>query len=291
MDILETYPRDELFQTPIDELRADRRGGAQHARAPPAAAVRAPRHLRPLPVLPGLPAARPLHDRGARADRRHPQAAAARRLAGVHRPGQRVAARPAALRGPRRSRASTIGDFDQADLERRLAEAARSWRDDFVAAAHAEYGEEDGALLARKYADSFPEAYKEDYPPPDRRGRPRPARGHPGRRRPRPVLLPARRTAAPREARLKIFRIGSPLSLSRGAADPVLDGRRGRRRAALRARRPRAAASHIYDFGLRYHRATLPPAAPRAVPGRRQRGVGGRQRGRRVQRASCSPPG
>ena len=73
MDVLETYPRDELFQTPIDELVADRGGGAAHPRAPPAAAVRAPGHLRPLPVLPGLPAARPLHDRGARADRAHPE--------------------------------------------------------------------------------------------------------------------------------------------------------------------------------------------------------------------------
>ena len=51
------------------------------------------------------------------------------------------------------------------DLERRLAEAARSWRDDFVQAVHAEYGEEEGARLARSYAASFPEAYKEDYAP------------------------------------------------------------------------------------------------------------------------------
>ncbi len=73
MDILETYPRDELFQTPVDELLPDRRGGAPHPRAPPAAAVRAPRRLRPLHVLPGLPAARPLHHRGARADAAHPK--------------------------------------------------------------------------------------------------------------------------------------------------------------------------------------------------------------------------
>ena len=85
-----------------------------------------------------------------------------------------------------------------AEIERRLAEAARSWRDDFVAAAHAEYGEEDGALLARKYADSFPEAYKEDYPP--RTGAVDLGRleGIPGDGRARPVLLPAARGAVPR---------------------------------------------------------------------------------------------
>ena len=54
---------------------------------------------------------------------------------------------------------------DVADLERRCAEAARSWRDDFVTAVVAEYGEEAGSRLARHYADSFPEAYKEDFDP------------------------------------------------------------------------------------------------------------------------------
>ena len=62
-------------------------------------------------------------------------------------------------------RARLIPEFDQDDLERRLADAARSWRDDFVGAVHAEYGEEVGARLSRGYADAFPEAYKEDYAP------------------------------------------------------------------------------------------------------------------------------
>ena len=60
----------------------------------------------------------------------------------------------------------TVGDVDVADLERRLAEAARSWRDDFTAAVITKYGEEHGSRLARRYVDAFPEAYKEDLPPP-----------------------------------------------------------------------------------------------------------------------------
>ena len=48
MDILETYPRDELFHTPVDELVPIAEAVHAHPRAPPAAAVRAPRHLRAL---------------------------------------------------------------------------------------------------------------------------------------------------------------------------------------------------------------------------------------------------
>ena len=185
---------------------------------------------------------------------------ARRRLARVHRPGQRVAARPAALRRSGPSPGELIGDFDQADLERRLAEAARSWRDDFVAAAHAEYGEEDGAAAGPQVRRLVPRGLQGGLPAADRGGRPRPARGHRRRRRPRPVASTSRSTAGPRRGAAE----GLPHRLAavavRGAADPVLDGRRGRRRAALRARRARAASRYIYDFGLRYHRRAARPA-------------------------------
>ena len=56
-----------------------------------------------------------------------------------------------------------IPDVDARDLERRLTDASRSWRDDFATATVTEYGEDRGSRLARSYADSFPEAYKEDF--------------------------------------------------------------------------------------------------------------------------------
>ena len=62
--ILETFPRDELFQTGVEDLLGIVTERAAAARAPPAAAVPAPRRLRPLHVGAGLPAARPLHDPG-----------------------------------------------------------------------------------------------------------------------------------------------------------------------------------------------------------------------------------
>ncbi len=56
-----------------------------------------------------------------------------------------------------------IPDVDAGDLERMFTDASRSWRDDFITATVTEYGEDSGSRLARRYADSFPEAYKEDF--------------------------------------------------------------------------------------------------------------------------------
>ena len=67
--ILETYPRNELFQIDADELLRDR---DRHPRAPgpaPGPPVRAAGRLRPLRLLPRVPPARPLLDRSGRADR------------------------------------------------------------------------------------------------------------------------------------------------------------------------------------------------------------------------------
>ena len=63
MDTLETYPRDELFHTTVDELAPMADAGDARPRAPPAAAVHPPRHLRPLRLRARLPAARPLQHR------------------------------------------------------------------------------------------------------------------------------------------------------------------------------------------------------------------------------------
>ena len=188
--------------------------------------------------VPGLPAPRPLQHRRPRADRADPQgpASAASRVEFTARVSESTTG-PAALRRAPAARAATIPDVDaptsSAGSPRRPARGATTSSPPRIA----EYGEEDGARLARTYADSFPEAYKEDFPP--RTGAVDLGRlegiaadgGH------RPVRSTSRSTPVRGEARLKVFRIGSPLSLSRGAADAVVDGRRGRRRAALRARR------------------------------------------------------
>ena len=145
-----------------------------------------------------------------------------------------------------------IGEPDVPDLERRCAEAARSWRDDFASGVITAYGEEQGSRLVRTYADCFPEAYKEDYPPQSGAvdlGRLEEIAGEEGLA----LSLYEDVAAPPGEARLKVYRIGSPLSLSQVL--PILSATGvevvDERPYALEGL-PRQ--SLIYDFGLRYSR-------------------------------------
>ena len=259
MDVLETYPRDELFQTPIDEL-VPIAEAVLHTRERRQLRlfVRRDTYGRYLSCLVYLP-----RDRYTTAVRERIAEILKRRLKGdsleyTARVSESLLARLHFVVRPKPG--ELVGDFDQADLERRLADAARSWRDDFVAAAHAEYGEEDGALLARKYADSFPEAYKEDYPP-------RTGAVDLGRLEGIPaeggldLSFYQLMDGGPQEARLKIFRIGSPLSLSEvlpilsSMGVEVVDER------PYEPRGDRRATRYIYDFGLRYARE-LPAGQP-----------------------------
>ena len=189
-----------------------------------------------------------------------------------------------------------IAEVDTQELERRLADAARSWRDDLVAADHAPTSARSGAPAWRgPTLDAFPEAYKEDFPARTGVGRPRPARGaraRARRQRHRPVPLRDGRRRPRRGAAQGLPGRVAALAL-RGAADALVDGRRGGRRAALRARRLDR-PTYIYDFGLRYTgraQSARTRARPRAVPGRAARGLGRAQRDRRLQRAWCSAPG
>ena len=77
LHILETYPRDELLQTPEDELFAHRDRHPAAAGPAAAAPVRAGRPVRPLRRLPRLRAARPLQHGRARADAAPARAGAA----------------------------------------------------------------------------------------------------------------------------------------------------------------------------------------------------------------------
>ncbi|MFF2572864.1 NAD-glutamate dehydrogenase [Streptomyces sp. NPDC058084] len=57
----------------------------------------------------------------------------------------------------------TEADVDR--IESRLADAARSWADGFGEALNAELGEERAAELLRRYGNAFPEGYKADHSP------------------------------------------------------------------------------------------------------------------------------
>ena len=56
-------------------------------------------------------------------------------------------------------------DFDVAAIEARLAEATRTWSDDLHDALIEQLGEERAASLYRRYGDAFPPAYRDDFTP------------------------------------------------------------------------------------------------------------------------------
>ncbi|MFG3350105.1 NAD-glutamate dehydrogenase [Streptomyces sp. NPDC048018] len=60
---------------------------------------------------------------------------------------------------------SKLTDADVDRIESRLADAARSWSDGFGEALNAELGEERAAELLRRYGNAFPEGYKADHSP------------------------------------------------------------------------------------------------------------------------------
>ncbi|MGN6574523.1 MAG: NAD-glutamate dehydrogenase domain-containing protein, partial [Nocardioides sp.] len=258
MDVLENYPRDELFQTPVDEL-AEIALAVLHTRERRQVRlfIRRDVYGRFLSCLVYLP-----RDRYTTAVREKIAHILKTQLGGdsleyTARVSESLLARLHFVVRP--PRGELVGDFDVEDLERRLAEAARSWRDDFLSAVHTEYGEEDGAQLGRAYADSFPEAYKEDYSPRTGAvdlGRLEAITGEEGVS----LSLYQLPDSGANEARLKVFRIGSPLSLSHVL--PVLSSMG----VEVVDERPYELddlprPSCIYDFGLRYHRSL--PAAGR----------------------------
>ncbi|MCC3771211.1 NAD-glutamate dehydrogenase [Streptomyces sp. UNOC14_S4] len=151
---------------------------------------------------------------------------------------------------------STLSDLTDADVERiegRLVEAARSWADGFAETLTAEVGEERAAELLRRYGHAFPEGYKADHTP---RGAVADL-GHleklttAGGDRDFELSLYEPVGASPEERRFKIYRTGEPVSLS--AVLPVLH-RLGVEVVDERPYELRCAdgtTAWIYDFGLR----------------------------------------
>ncbi|HET9045485.1 MAG TPA: NAD-glutamate dehydrogenase, partial [Casimicrobiaceae bacterium] len=106
-----------------------------------------------------------------------------------------------------------IPDFDARALEAHLAEAARLWGDELRKALVVEFGEARGIELARQYSGAFPAAYREDFDPrsavPDIRMLESLSESTPlGMSLYRPL------EAEPGALRFKLFRAGAPMTLS-----------------------------------------------------------------------------
>ncbi|MFG3016959.1 NAD-glutamate dehydrogenase [Streptomyces sp. NPDC048254] len=159
------------------------------------------------------------------------------------------------VRVPQGTELPELSDADKDRIEARLVEAARSWADSFAEALNAECGEERAAELQRRYINSFPEGYKADHTP-------RAAVAdlvhlerlteEPGNDFALSLYEPV--GAAPDERRFKIYRKGAAISLS--AVLPVLnrlgveviDERPYELRCSDRT------TAWIYDFGMRMPR-------------------------------------
>lgn len=259
MDTLENYPRDELFHTSPAELAPVAQDVmSARARRQLRAFVRRDTYGRYVSVLVYLP-----RDRYSTAVRERFSQILTDDLGGEHveftaRVNESTTARVHFVVHPPKGR--QIPEIDVTELERRLTEASRSWRDDFVSAVVAEHGVDRGSQLARTWAEAFPEAYKEDYDP--RRasadlGRIEAIEGDEGIDLALFEQDEQAGTYRRGESRLKVFRVGEPLSLSTmlpmltSMGVEVVD-ERPYRLAGL----PRP--SYIYEFGLRHGRVLSP---------------------------------
>ncbi|MFG2196346.1 NAD-glutamate dehydrogenase [Streptomyces sp. NPDC048639] len=255
LQILETYPRDELFQTPVDKLREtvtsvlylqERRRLRLY--------LRQEEYGRYYSALVFLP-----RDRFNTTVRQRLTNMLMEELGGISADFTLMSTESVLTRLHfviRVEPGTVLPDLTEADAERiesRLAEAARSWEDGFSEALNAEVGEERAAELMRRYANAFEEGYKADYSPraavsdlqhleqltPE------------GGERDFELSLYEPVGAAPGERRFKIYRSGGQVSLS--AVLPVLtrlgvevvDERPNELRCNDRS------SAWIYDFGLR----------------------------------------
>ncbi|MFE5541759.1 NAD-glutamate dehydrogenase [Streptomyces sp. NPDC056492] len=257
LQILETYPRDELFQTPVDKLREiatsvlylqERRRLRLYLRQDEygryySALVYLPRDRYTTGVRLRLIAILQEELDGSSVDFTAWNTESI--LARIH----------FVIRVPQGKDLPVLTDGDVERIEARLVEAARSWADGFSDALVSEVGEERAAELLRKYGTSFPEGYKADH-------KPRAAVAdlcHLERLsasdREFALSLYEPVGAGPGERRFKIYRTGEQVSLS--AVLPVLqrlgvevtDERPYELRCSDRTN------AWIYDFGLR-----MPPA-------------------------------
>ncbi|MEU6352049.1 NAD-glutamate dehydrogenase [Streptomyces sp. NPDC047072] len=258
LQILETYPRDELFQTPADELESiatsvlylqERRRLRLYLRQDEygryySALVYLPRdryttgvRLRIIDIL-----KEELHGTSVDFTAWNTESILSR----LH----------FVVRVPQGTELPQLSDSDKERIEARLVEAARSWADGWTEALTAELGEERAAELARRYGNAFPEGYKADHTP-------RSAvadlvhlekltdaeTGAEGNDFALSLYEPV--GAAPEERRFKIYRKGDAISLS--AVLPVLSrlGVEVTDERPYELRCSDRSIAWIYDFGLR----------------------------------------
>ncbi|WP_329228368.1 NAD-glutamate dehydrogenase [Streptomyces canus] len=252
LQILETYPRDELFQTPADELESiatsvlylqERRRLRLY--------LRQDEYGRYYSALVYLP-----RDRYTTGVRLRIIDILKEELDGISvdftawNTESILSRLHFVVRVPQGTELPQLSDSDKERIEARLVEAARSWADGWTEALNAELGEERAAELSRRYGNAFPEGYKADHTP-------RSAVAdlvhleRLGEENNFALSLYEPVGAAPEERRFKIYRKGDAISLS--AVLPVLSrlGVEVTDERPYELRCSDRSIAWIYDFGLR----------------------------------------
>ncbi|MBV8627772.1 MAG: NAD-glutamate dehydrogenase, partial [Paraburkholderia sp.] len=147
------------------------------------------------------------------------------------------------------SKPGAMPDVDTRELEARLVQVTRRWQDDLADALLDAFGEEQGNRLLQRYGDSFPAGYRDDYPARTAvrdidliehlQGTERLAMN---------LYRPIE--AGPRAFRFKVYRAGEPIALSRSL--PMLEhlGVRVDEERPYLIEAPGATPAWIHDFGL-----------------------------------------
>ncbi|MFC7534435.1 NAD-glutamate dehydrogenase [Actinoplanes sp. GCM10030250] len=264
LQILETYPRDELFQIKTDDLYEAvigvlRMAGRRQLRL----FLRRDGYGRFISCLIYLP-----RDRFTTGNRLRMQEILLRELNGIGvdyttRVTERMLARVHFI--VRTDPAAPPGPVDPNELAELLADATRMWDDDFSLVLERKLGDEPAKTLFGRYSTAYPESYKNSHTPYEGMQdlaklelleEPGQLAMHLFRRR----RLGADGTPEPdeRDIRFKVYRYGEPMMLS--AVLPVLHslGVRVTDERPYEIRRPDGVI-YLYDFGL------LPPSGHREL--------------------------
>ncbi|MFC3983876.1 NAD-glutamate dehydrogenase [Streptosporangium jomthongense] len=257
IEILETFPRDELFQTSVEQLLPIALGVLRlRERKQVKVFLRPDDYGRYISFLIYLP-----RDRYTTQIRIKMQDLLLKAVGGTSCDysamiGESALARLHVVVRGERGRPLNAQELDVEELEGRLAAATRSWDDDLATAITELSSEEEAPRLVRRYATAFPEGYKADFPPrlavadlrrlealadspPDEIG----------------MNLYEPYDAPEGERRFKLYRIGASISLShvlpllQRLGVEVVDERPYE---IDRDRDPATKDAWIYDFGLRY---------------------------------------
>jgi glutamate dehydrogenase len=161
LEILETYPRDELFQIPEDELFEIAMGilglgERQRVRL----FVRRDEYERFLSCLVFLPRDRFNTQNRERVQEILRSAFGAESIDWELRLSESVLVR---IHFVARTTPGELPDYDVDEIESRIVAATRSWTDDLYDALIEECGEERGNDLFRRYGQAFPAAYRADW--------------------------------------------------------------------------------------------------------------------------------